>query len=108
MQKVRGQEVGHAYVERRLLALGARRLRAGIDPARWLVDALDDVHAVRLRHRGCLRYAMFTSRAARRHVRLRLPSHHYGRPTHSVGTLSRLAADGVTGLRYPKLVDADR
>lgn len=63
LQKVRAQEVGHAYVERRLLALGARPLCAGMNPARWLPDALDDVHAVRLRHRGCLRYAMLTSRA---------------------------------------------
>jgi hypothetical protein len=108
MQKVRAQEVGHSYVERRLLALGARPLRAGADPARWLVDALDDVHAVRLRHRGCLRYAMLTSRAARRHVRMRLPSRQYGKPMHAVGTLNRLAADGMTGLHYPKHVDVDR
>ena len=108
LQKVRAQEVGHAYVERRLLRMGARALRAGADPARWLIDALDDVHAVRLRHRGCLRYAMLTSRAARRHVRLRLPSHRCGQPTHTVGTLNGLAADGVTGLRYPKRVDTDQ
>jgi hypothetical protein len=82
MQKVRAQEVGHAYVERRLLALGARPLRAGVNPARWLLEALDDVQAVRLRHRGCLRYAMLTSPAARRHVRLRLPSHRDDQPTH--------------------------
>jgi hypothetical protein len=108
MQKVRGQEVGHSYVERRLLALGARRLRAGVNPARWLTDALDDVHAARLRHRGCLRYAMLTSRAARRHVRLRLPNHFYGRPSFTVGTIKDLANAGLTGQRYPKQVDADR
>ena len=83
-------------------------MRAGTGQARWLVDALNDVHAVRLRHRGCLRYAMLTSRAARRHVRMRLPSHQYGKPTHAVGILNRLAADGMTGLRYPKQVDVDR
>jgi hypothetical protein len=105
LQKVRAQEVGHAYVERRLLALGARPLHAGTNPARWLTEALDDVHAVRLRHRGCLRYAMLTSRAARRHVRLRLPSHHYGHPTYAVGTINQLADGGITGLRYPKQVD---
>lgn len=108
LQKVRAQEVGHSYVERRLLALGARPLRPGVNPAQWLIDALDDVHAVRLRHRGCLRYAMLTSPNARRHVRMRLPSHRYGQPAHTVGTLNRLAVDGVTGLRYPKRVDADR
>jgi hypothetical protein len=103
LQKVRAQDVGHSYVERRLIALGARPLRAGMNPARWLPDALDDVHAVRLRHRGCLRYAMLTSRGARRHVRLRLPSQHYGRPTHTVDTVGHL-----TGLPYPKQVDAGR
>ncbi len=108
LQKVRAQEVGHSYVERRLLALGARPLRAGIIPAQWLADALDDVHAVRLRHRGCLRYAMLTSRGARRRVRLRLPTHHYGRPSFTVGTINDLASAGVMGLRYPKQVDADR
>ena len=80
MQKVRGREVGHRYVERRLCALGARPLRAGMNPAGWLTDALDDVHAVRLRHRGNLRYAMLTSRAARRHVVLRLPIDHNTHP----------------------------
>jgi hypothetical protein len=108
LQKIRAQEVGHAYVERRLLALGARPLRAGVNPARWLPEALDDVHAVRLRHRGCLRYALLTSRAARRHVRLRLPAHHYGKPTHALGTLHDLARDGVTGLPYPKEPDTGR
>jgi len=108
LQKVRAQEVGHAYVERRLLALGARPLRAGMNPARWLPDALDDVHAVRLRHRGCLRYAMLTSRAARRQVRLRLPNRHHGRGHHTVGTLNHLAGRGITGLPYPKQADADK
>jgi len=55
MQKVRGQEVGHEYVERRLLALGARALRARMNPAGWLADALNDIHAVRLRHGGSCR-----------------------------------------------------
>jgi hypothetical protein len=108
MQKVRGQEVGHRYVERRLCALGARPLRAGMNPAGWLTDALDDVHAVRLRHRGNLRYAMLTSRAARRHVVLRLPSDHNAHPaSYTVGTINHLAGRGIVGLPYPKRVDAD-
>jgi hypothetical protein len=105
LQKVRGQEVGHSYVERRLYALGARPLRAGMSPAGWLVDALNDVHAVRLRHRGNLRYAMLTSRAARRHVRLRLPSDHDARPGYALGTINDLAGHGITGLPYPKQAD---
>jgi hypothetical protein len=103
IQKVRAHDVGHSYVERRLIALGARPLRAGMNPARWLLDALDDVHAVRLRHGGCLRYAMLTSRAARRHVRVRLPSPYNGQAAHTVGTIGHL-----TGLPYPKHVDAGR
>jgi hypothetical protein len=73
LQKVRRTERGHEYVERRLLALGARPLRAGVAPASWLRDALDDVGAVRLRHRGCLRYAMATNRADRARLRRDLP-----------------------------------
>ena len=107
LQKVRGQEVGHRYVERRLYALGARVLRAGMNPAGWLLDALGDVRAVRLRHQGNLRYAMLTSRAARRQVRLRLPGGHNAHPgSYTVGTISHLAGRGITGLPYPKQVDA--
>jgi len=105
LQKVRGQEVGHRYVERRLCALGARPLRAGMNPAGWLPDALNDVHAVRLRHGGNLRYAMLTSRAARRHVRLRLPGDRDAYGGCALGTLTHLARRGITGLPYPKQVD---
>lgn len=105
LQKVRGQEVGHRYVERRLCALGARPLRAGMNPAGWLPDALNDVHAVRLRHGGNLRYAMLTSRAGRRHVRLRLPGDRDAHGGAALGTLTHLARRGITGLPYPKQVD---
>lgn len=102
MQKVRGREVGHSYVERRLLALGARPLRAGVDPAVWVWDALDDVHAVRLRHGGNLRYVMLTSRAARRQVLLRLPGGRDAEPGSClVGTLGFLAGRGITGCPTP-------
>jgi hypothetical protein len=60
LQKVRRGEVGHEYVERRLVGYGARQMR-GATGAAWLTDALNDVGAARLRHRGCLRYAMTTS-----------------------------------------------
>jgi len=107
LQKVRGQEVGHEYVERRLRALGARALRAGTNPVGWLADALGDVHAVRLRHGGCLRYAMLTCTAAYRHVRIQLPgpgASRRGAPV-AVGTLRRLARVGISGVPYPKQVD---
>jgi len=107
LQKVRSQEIGHDYVERRLLALGARALRAGMTPAGWLADALGDIHAVRLCHGGCLRYAMLTSTAARRYVRIQLPGPHTSRrgTAVAVGTVARLARDEITGVPYPKQVD---
>lgn len=64
-QKVRRQERGHDYVERRLVALGAPVPRAGTDPAVWLHDALDAVGAVRQRHGGCHRYAFALGRTTR-------------------------------------------
>lgn len=66
MQKVRKGE--GEYVERRLVGLGARPPRAEVRPADWLTDALNDLGAVRMRHRGCLRYAIATSRRNRRRV----------------------------------------
>lgn len=75
IQKVRKQEQGHEYVERRLIdEYGARAPRAGADPAEWLIDALNDIRAVRLRHNGCLRYAMLTNRTDRRRYLGSLPS----------------------------------
>lgn len=54
--EVRQQEQGHEYVEQQLITLGARAPRAGEDPAAWLRQALDDVDACRLRHRGAHRF----------------------------------------------------
>lgn len=73
IQKVRRTERGHEYVERRLVGLGARAPRAGEAGTAWLTSALDDVRAVRLRHRGCLRYAFTTSHRDRRQVRIAPP-----------------------------------
>lgn len=76
-QKVRAAERGHAAVQRRLIELGAPPLADGQDPARWLRDALDTVGAIRLRHRGNLRYAWpVGDRNVRRRTRIagdRLP-----------------------------------
>lgn len=52
MQKVRSQERGHRYVERRLQDLGAAPLRSDQEPTPWLHAALDQVAARRIRHRG--------------------------------------------------------
>jgi hypothetical protein len=57
MSKVQRQDRGHAYVERSLVALGARPPRAcSSDPAGWLRQALEDVGARPFRHRGVHRY----------------------------------------------------
>ena len=56
-QKIRAQERGHAYAERKLVALGARPMRAGEKPAAWLREALDAVGAVKFRHPGKHKYA---------------------------------------------------
>jgi phosphoserine phosphatase len=77
-------------------------LRAGQDPAGWLVDALDDVHAVRLRHDAGGAYTGFDERSplttddGKRVVvaALALP-----RPTLAVG-------DGATDLAMRPAVDA--
>jgi hypothetical protein len=65
MQKVRRQERGHEYVERRLMAAGARVPDTGTDMAAWLAAALDDIGVRRLRHRGPHRYVFRLGRNAR-------------------------------------------
>lgn len=78
VQKVRRQERGHAYVERRLVSLGAPAPRAFEDPRRWLACALDAVKATRLRHRGNHRYVqLIGTPAERRHVRIAIPGRPY-------------------------------
>ena len=74
-QKVRAQEQGHEYVEARLIALGARPMRAGQDAGSWLRDALSVVGATRLRHRGAHRYVfrLGRNRREREQVALGLP-----------------------------------
>ncbi|HEX4081520.1 MAG TPA: hypothetical protein VHX40_01035, partial [Acidimicrobiales bacterium] len=63
LAKVRTGERGADYVERRLVAYGARPLRAGDDRRRWVLDALDAVGARRVRHRGNHRFAFAIGRS---------------------------------------------
>jgi hypothetical protein len=58
MQKVRSQEQGHAYAERMLIARGARPMRPGEHPARWLREALDAGQARRFEHPAKFKYAI--------------------------------------------------
>jgi hypothetical protein len=57
-QKIRAQERGHAYAERRLVALGARPMRPDEKPAAWLREALDAAGARKFRHPGKHMYAI--------------------------------------------------
>lgn len=72
VSKVRSGERGRAYVERRLVALGARPMRPRQDARKWLAEALHIVGARRFRHHGNYRYAFALGRtpAERRRVRI--------------------------------------
>ena len=76
LSKVRGGEQGHAYVQRRLVAAGARPMRAGQSGRDWLAHALEEAGATRLRHRGNYRYAFAVGRSPRerRQVRIAAPA----------------------------------
>jgi hypothetical protein len=63
LAKVRTGERGTDYVERRLVAYGARPLRVGEDRRRWVLDALDAVGARRVRHGGNHRFAFVIGRS---------------------------------------------
>lgn len=65
LQKVRKQEQGHEYVERLLVAHGATPLRAYQQPAAWLKQALAEIGARTIRHRGNHRYVFRLGRTRR-------------------------------------------
>jgi len=71
-QKVRQDERGHEHVERQLVRLGADPRRATQPGAQWLAEALGQVRATRLRHRGNHRYAFRLGRTARERARVRI------------------------------------
>ena len=79
LQKVRGQERGHEYVERLLIAHGARAARAGENPAAWLRQELQDARVLRVRHRGNHRYAFTLGRNRRERaaVKVAIPGRAY-------------------------------
>lgn len=58
LQKIRKQESGHAAAERRLVAFGARPMRAGQRPHAWLREALTEARVSRRRSQPKHRYAM--------------------------------------------------
>jgi len=72
LSKVRGDEQGHAYVERELVRFGARLRLPGEPGAAWLRDALQAAGVRPLPHGGSHRYA-FRLGARRRLVAVGLP-----------------------------------
>ncbi|WP_237405502.1 hypothetical protein [Actinacidiphila reveromycinica] len=74
-QKVRRQEPGHQYVETMLISMGASAPRAGTKPAVWLREALVQVGARNIRHRGPHRYVfrLGKNRRERESIELGLP-----------------------------------
>lgn len=74
VSKLRAGEQGRAYVERRLVAMGAHPMRPGETPGDWLPEALHVVGARRFRHDGNYRYAfaLGRTRAERRRVHIAL------------------------------------
>lgn len=80
LAKVRSDERGHAYVERRLEAFGAPPRRPGESGRTWLAHALAAADARLLRHSGCHRFAFrFGTRAERRTTRIALPGLPYAK-----------------------------
>jgi hypothetical protein len=96
MQKIRKQEQGHAYAERRLIALGARPMRAGEKPAAWLNEALADAGARNWRHPGKHRYAVALgeTRAQRAAVVIVGGRDHRSYPKRHLGQLALFSAAG--------------
>jgi hypothetical protein len=94
-QKIRKQERGHDYAERRLIAMGARPMRAGERSAGWLARALGDVGARRVRHPGKHRYAfrLGLTRRDRAYVQIAPRPGPYPKP--GQGQLALFAAGAV-------------
>lgn len=93
-QKIRAQERGHDYAERRLTALGARPMRAGDKPAAWLARALDEVGARRVRHPGKHRYAFRVGATHRARAKVRIAVRPRPYPKAACGQLDLFTTGG--------------
>ena len=82
LSKVRGDEQGHAYVERELVRFGPRARRASEAGVAWLRDALHAAGVWSIVHGGNHRYAFW------------------------LGLRRRLVAVGLPAAAYPKAVAA--
>ena len=95
-QKIRAQEQGHGYAERRLIALGARPMRPGERPAAWLREALDAAGARTFRHPGKHKYAigLGATRAQRAEVLIAGARDHRFYPKRDLGQLDLFSGSG--------------
>jgi hypothetical protein len=85
-QKIRSASSGHSSVQRRLVSLGASPPEDGEGASEWLARALNDVGAIRARHRGNWRYAFrLGNRAERRNIKFGLDPCPYPKCTDSAG-----------------------
>jgi hypothetical protein len=78
LSRVRGDERGHAYVERELVGFGARPRRHGEPGAIWIRDGLHAAGVRAIRHGGNHRYAF------------------------RIGVRRRFVAIGLAAAAYPK------
>jgi hypothetical protein len=99
LAKVRHDERGHAYVERRLQAFGARPRQPDESGREWLSHALVEVGARLLRHGGCHRFAFrLGSPSARRATWIALPGLPYPKRSDPLGAhplVARVARAGA-------------
>jgi hypothetical protein len=70
--KVKGQQRGHEYVERKLMTYGARAPQAGEAPAAWLETALADAQVRPVAHKGNHRYGFALGTPAERRLVARM------------------------------------
>jgi hypothetical protein len=102
LSKVRRQERGRDYVERQLVAEGARPLEPGENPAEWLRQALVDVGARRLTHPGNHRYLFpIGSPTERRHTRIGFVATGYPKQVDAAPAPSLTFIAAPAGQRHP-------
>jgi hypothetical protein len=108
LSKVRGDQCGHDYVERRLAGFGVAARRRGESGEAYLHRALVEAGVVALRHGGCYRYAfrLGRTRAERAAVRIGLPATAYPKTIDETSwqMASRLAEPSSCGCDTPTLL----
>jgi len=108
LSKVRRDECGHDYVERRLAAFGVSPRRRGESGEAYLNRALVAAGVVALRHGGCYRYAfrLGRTRAERAAVRIGLPATAYPKAIDEISwqTATRLATPSTARCDTPTLL----